>query len=144
MKISECMSRDVRVAAPDNTMQSAAQIMADIDAGFLPVADNDRLIGIVTDRDIAIRGVAAGRPPEASIRDVMSSEVKYCFEDDDADDVLENMSDIQVRRLPVVDREKRLVGIVSITDLAVNGDTARAGAALGDIARPSGLHSQTV
>src|SRR3546814_2846375 len=112
-------------------------MMADIDTGFLPVADNDRLIGIVTDRDIAIRGVAAGRRPEASIREVMSDEVKYCFDDQDVDDVLENMGDIQVRRLPVVDRDKRLVGIVSITDLAGNGDAREAGEALGDIARPS-------
>lgn len=144
MKVSECMSHDVRIAAPDNTMQSAAQAMADIDAGFLPVADDDRLIGIVTDRDIAIRGVAAGQPPETSIREVMSEEVKYCFDDQEVEDVLENMSDIQVRRLPVVDRDKRLVGIVSITDLAGNGDKARAGEALSDIARPSAQHSQSV
>ena len=144
MKISECMSRDVQLATPDHSLQSAAQMMADIDAGFLPVTDNDRLIGIVTDRDIAIRGVAAGRPPEASIREVMSEEVKYCFDDQDAEDVLKNMGDIQVRRLPVVDRDKRLVGIVSITDLAGNGDAREAGEALGDIARPSAQHSQTV
>ena len=140
MKISECMTRDVRVASPDNTMQSAAQAMADIDAGFLPVADNDRLIGIVTDRDIAVRGVAAGRPPETNIREVMSAEVAYCYDDEDVDDVLDNMSDIQVRRLPVVDRDKRLVGIVSISDLADSGD---AGQALGQIARPSDQHSQS-
>ncbi|WP_447953131.1 CBS domain-containing protein [Sphingopyxis chilensis] len=144
MKISECMSRDVQLATPDHSLQSAAQMMADIDTGFLPVADNDRLIGIVTDRDIAIRGVAAGRRPEASIREVMSDEVKYCFDDQDVDDVLENMGDIQVRRLPVVDRDKRLVGIVSITDLAGNGDAREAGEALGDIARPSAQHSQTI
>lgn len=143
MKISERMSRDVQLAAPDHS-QSAAQMMADIDAGFLPVADNDRLIGIVTDRDIAIRGLAAGRPPEASIREVMSEEVKYCFDDQDAEDVLENMGDIQVRRLPVVDREKRLIGIVSITDLAGNGDAREASEALGDIARPSAQHSPTI
>lgn len=144
MRISECMSTDVRVAAPDNTMQSAARAMADIDAGFLPVAQDDRLIGIVTDRDIAIRGVAAGRPPETSIREVMSEEVRYCFADEDSDTVLDNMSDIQVRRLPVVDREKKLVGIVSITDLASDGDGRHAGKALGDIARPSAQHSQAV
>ena len=144
MKISERMSRDVQVATPDNSMQSAAQAMADIDAGFLPVAENDRLIGIVTDRDIAIRGVARGRPPEASIREVMSDEVKYCFADQDLEDVLENMSDIQLRRLPVVDRDKRLVGIISLTDLARDGDATAAGEALGDIARPSAQHSQTV
>lgn len=144
MKISECMSTDVRVAAPDNTMQSAAQAMADIDAGFLPVAQDDRLIGIVTDRDIAIRGIAAGRPPETSIREVMSEEVRYCFSDEDSDAVLDNMGDIQVRRLPVVDRDKKLVGIVSITDLADDGDGQHAGKALGDIARPSAQHSQAV
>lgn len=144
MKISECMSRSVQTIAPDNTMQSAAQQMADIDAGFLPVADNDRLIGIVTDRDIAIRGVAAGQPPETSIRDVMSEDVKYCFDTDEVEDVLDNMGDIQVRRLPVVDRNKRLVGIVSLSDLAGNGETARAGEALSNIARPSGQHSQSL
>jgi CBS domain-containing protein len=144
MKISDCMSRDVRVAAPDQSIQSAARLMADIDAGFLPVASDERLIGIITDRDIAIRGVASGCSPQASVRDVMSSEVRYCFDDDDPDDVLENMSDIQVRRMPVVNRDKRLVGIVSITDLANNGDMAHAGAALSDIARPSRQHSQAL
>lgn len=144
MKVSECMSHEVKVAAPDHSLQSAAQLMADIDAGFLPVADNDKLIGIVTDRDIAIRGVARGRPPEANIREVMSNEVKYCYVDQDADDVLANMGDIQVRRLPVVDRKKRLVGIVSISDLAGNGDARAVGEALGDIARPSAQHSQAL
>ena len=144
MKVNECMSRDVQLAAPDHSLQSAAQMMADIDAGFLPVADDERLIGIVTDRDIAIRGVAAGRPPEAIIREVMSEDVKYCFDDEDVEEVLANMGDIQVRRLPVVDRDKRLVGIVSITDLAGNGDAREAGEALSDIARPSALHSQTL
>jgi len=144
MKVNECMSRDVQLAAPDHSLQSAAQMMADIDAGFLPVADDERLIGIVTDRHIAIRGVAVGRPPEASIREVMSEDVKYCFDDEDVEEVLANMGDIQVRRLPVVDRDKRLVGIVSITDLAGNGDAREAGQALSDIARPSALHSQTV
>jgi len=144
MKISECMSRDVSIAAPDHTMQSAAQTMADIDAGFLPVADNDQLIGIVTDRDITIRGVAAGRSPDTNVREVMSEDIKYCYDDDDSDRVLDNMGDIQVRRLPVVNRDKNLVGIVSITDLAGNGDRKQVGAALGDIARPSAQHSQTV
>jgi len=144
MRVSECMTPHVRVAGPDNTMQSAAQIMADLDAGFLPVADHERLIGVVTDRDIAIRGVAAGKPPETSIREVMSAEVKYCFQEDEIDDVLENMGDIQIRRLPVVDSNKRLVGIVSLSDLAGNGDGERAGEALGEITRPSGLHSQRI
>jgi CBS domain-containing protein len=144
MKVSECMTHDVRIVDPAETLQGAARAMADIDAGFLPVAKDDRLIGIVTDRDIAIRAVAIGREPTAKIRDVMTSEVRYCFIDDDIDDVLENMAELQVRRLPVVDRDKRLVGVVSISDLACNGEAARAGEALSDIARPSGYHSQMI
>lgn len=142
MRVNECMSRDVRIVDPDDTLRQAANTMAEIDAGFLPVRENDRLVGIVTDRDIAIRGVAKGLPPDAEVREVMSDEIRYCFEDDDAEDVLANMGEIQVRRLPVLDRDKRLVGIVSITDLAGNGDAAQAGEALSEIARPSALHSQ--
>lgn len=144
MKISECMSREVRSAEPDQTMQFAAQAMADIDAGFLPVADDERLIGVVTDRDIAIRGVGAGRPLETSVQEIMSEEIKYCFEDENSDHVLDNMSQIQVRCLPVVDRDKKLVGIISITDLANNGDRQHAGEALGEIAQPSTQHAQSV
>lgn len=136
------MSLDVYVAAPDNTMQSAAQIMADLDVGFLPVAERGRLIGIVTDRDIAIRGVAIGKAADTSIRDIMSPEVKYCFQDDDIEDVLENMGNLQLRRLPVLDGNKKLAGIISLGDLASHGTHAKAGKALSDIIRPSGLHSQ--
>jgi len=116
--------------------------MADIDAGVLPVGENDRLVGIITDRDIAIRGVAEGKGPDAKVREIMSKEVKYCFEDEDIDDVLENMGDLQVRRLPVLSREKRLVGIVSLGDLAGN-EAEEAGEALSSISRPGGEHSQT-
>ena len=90
---------------------------------------------------MAIRGVAEGCGPSAKVGDVMSREVKYCFDDADADDVLENMAEIQVRRMPVVNHDKRLVGIVSISDLAKE-ESREAGQALGEIARPSGLHSQ--
>lgn len=141
MKISQCMTQDVRVVECDHTLQSAAQIMGEIDSGFLPVTDGERLVGTVTDRDIAIRGVAAGMPPSTSLREVMSGEMQYCFDDDEIDDVLDNMGQIQVRRLPVVDREKNLVGVVSITDLAAEsrGD---AGEALSEIGQPSEQHSQ--
>jgi CBS domain-containing protein len=142
MKVSECMTREVRIVDPAETLEGAARVMADLDAGFLPVGENDRLVGIITDRDIAIRAVGVGRPPDAKVRDVMSEEVRYCFVDDDVDDILENMAELQVRRLPVVDRDKRLVGVVSIGDLASNGESARAGETLGDIVRPSALHSQ--
>ncbi len=143
MRISECMTKDVRVADPEQTIQAAARMMAQLDAGVLPVGDDDRLVGMITDRDIAVRGIAEGKGPDAKVRDVMSSEVKYCFEDEKVDDVLRNMGDIQLRRLPVLNREKRLVGIVSIGDLATNGEKARAGEALGGISQPGGEHSQT-
>lgn len=143
MRVAECMSRDVQIADPNETIQQAARTMAEIDAGVLPVGENDRLVGIITDRDIAVRAVAEGKGPNAKVRDVMSAEVKYCYEDQDADEVLRNMGDIQVRRLPVLDRAKRLVGIISLSDLAASGETAEAGEALHEIARPGGEHSQT-
>jgi CBS domain-containing protein len=137
------MTKNVRIVSPDQTLRDAAKAMANLDAGALPVSENDRLVGMITDRDIAVRGVAAGKGPDARIRDVMSTEVKYCFDDEDADDVLRNMSDLKVRRLPVVNRDKRLVGIISLGDLAMNGEAAQAGAALGGISQPGGEHSQT-
>jgi CBS domain-containing protein len=142
MLVNECMTRDVRLIDPDDTLRDAAVAMAEIDAGFLPVRENDRLVGIITDRDIAIRGVAKGLSPDAEVRAVMSDEIRYCFEDDEADDVLANMGEIQVRRLPVMNHDKRLVGVVSISDLAGNGEEMQAGEALCEIARPSRLHSQ--
>jgi CBS domain-containing protein len=141
MKVKELMTRDVRVISPDDTIERAAQLMGQIDAGVLPVGDNDRLVGMITDRDIAIRGVAEGCSPDAKVRDIMSQEVCYCFDDADADDVLENMAEIQVRRMPVINHDKRLVGIVSITDIAKE-EEREAGEALRDITRPSALHSQ--
>lgn len=144
MRISECMTQDVRLVEPDETLEQAAQAMAEIDAGILPVGENGRLVGMVSDRDIAIRGVAQGRQPSAKVREVMSPEVCYCFIDDEAEDVLDNIAQIQVRRLPVLDRDKRLVGIVSISDFAGNGETAHIGEALAEIARPSRLHVQVI
>ena len=144
MKINECMTREVHIADPGDTLQHAARTMADIDAGFLPVGENDRLVGIITDRDIAIRAVGTGRSAEAKVRDVMSDEVKYCYADDEVDAILDNMAAQQLRRLPVVDRDKRLVGVISITDLAANGEARQSGEALGEIARPSMMHSQSI
>ena len=144
MRVSECMTEDVCIAEPGETLQSAARTMADIDAGFLPVGENDRLIGVITDRDIALRAVGTGRGPDTKVRDVMSQEVRYCYADDDVDDILDNMADQQIRRLPVVDRDKRLVGVISISDLACNGQDSQTGDTLGRIARPSRLHSQAI
>ena len=143
MKISKCMTRDVRVADPSQTIRDAARMMASLDAGVVPVGENDRLVGMITDRDIAVRGVAEGKGPETRIREVMSTDVKYCFDDEEVDDVLHNMGDLKVRRLPVVNRDKRLVGIISLGDLATNGEAAEAGVALSGISQPGGEHSQT-
>src|SRR5689334_19532292 len=114
MKIKECMTRDVRIANPDETIRDAAKMMSECDAGVVPVGENDRLVGMLTDRDIAIRAVAEGKGPDTRVREVMSAEVKYCYDDEDVDDVARNMAELQVRRLPVLDRDKRLVGIVAL------------------------------
>jgi CBS domain-containing protein len=143
MKVSNCMTRDVQIANPEDTISEVAQIMAKLDAGVLPVGDGDRLVGMITDRDIAIRGIALGKGPDTKVNDVMSSEVKYCYDDEEIEHVLENMGDLQVRRLPVLNRDKRLVGIISLGDLAKSGETAEAGEALSDISKQGGEHSQT-
>src|SRR5438094_10508607 len=104
MQVNEAMTSDVKIANPNQTIRDVARLMAQIDAGVLPVGENDRLVGMITDRDIAIRAVAAGKPPSTPVGDVMSKEVKYCFEDDDLDEVCENMADIKLRRMPVLNR----------------------------------------
>jgi CBS domain-containing protein len=134
------MTRTVRVADPDQSIRDAAMLMAELDAGVLPVGENDRLVGMITDRDIAIRAVAQGRGPDAPIREVMTPEVRYCFEDEDVDEVVQNMADIQVRRLPVVNRDKRLVGIISLGDVAQKEDTHTTGEATAGVSQPGGKH----
>jgi CBS domain-containing protein len=143
MKVRDAMTHDVRITNPDETILQAAQTMADLDAGILPVGDHDRLVGMITDRDIAIRGIAKGKGPDAKVRDVMTSEVKYCFDDQEIDEVCRNMGNIQVRRLPVLDHSKRLVGILSLGDIAVAHGNGVAGEALRSISRHGGEHSQT-
>jgi CBS domain-containing protein len=142
MLVKEAMSRDVKTVSPDQNIQEAARIMLDIDAGSLPVGENDKLVGMVTDRDIAVRGVAAGKAPSAPVREVMSAEVKYCFEDEDTAHVARNMAEQQVRRLPVVNRDKRLVGMLSLGDLATSAKTGQATAALSGISQKGGAHTQ--
>ena len=143
MRVSEAMTREVRMVRPDQTISDAARTMMEIDAGALPVSENDRLIGMITDRDIAVRGVAEQKGPDTPVREVMSSEVKYCFEDDDMEHVAQNMGDIRVRRLPVVDRDRRLVGIVSLGDIALVEGRKAAGEAVVGVSRPGGPHSQS-
>ncbi len=140
--VSEVMTTNVKVAAPDQTLQQVAGMMADLDAGVIPVRDNDRLIGMITDRDIAVRAVAQGLPPDTQVRQVMTKEIKYCFDDDNVDEVARNMADIKVRRLPVINHDKRLVGIFSLGDMAVADGPDNAGVALCGISEPGGEHSQ--
>jgi CBS domain-containing protein len=142
MKVREAMSRDVRTVRPDESICDAAKTMAEIDAGALPVAANDRLVGMITDRDIAVRAVAEHKGPDTPVREAMTEEIRYCFDDEDMDDVASNMGDLQVRRLPVVNREKRLVGILSLGDLATVEGRGAAGKAVKGISRPGGAHSQ--
>ena len=143
MKISNVMSRDVQLVKPEDTICDAAKLMKQIDAGLLPVTDNDRLVGMITDRDIAIRAVAEGKGPDTKVRNAMSPEVKYCFEDEDVAHVAENMGQLQIRRLPVMNRDKRLVGIVSVADLATEGSLPKTAKALHGISQPGGQHTQS-
>ena len=142
MKVREAMTQDVCLATPDQSICDAARVMAQIDAGVLPVEQDDRLIGVITDRDIAVRAVAAGKSPDTKVRDVMTREVLYCYEDQDLDDVIRNMGAIKVRRLAVLSRDKRLVGIISLGDLARHHDATMEEKALRDLSQPGGAHSQ--
>lgn len=143
MRIEEIMTPSVCIVRPDQTVEEAAKIMAEEDLGFLPVGDDERLVGIITDRDITVRVIAEGRDGRARVGDVMSEEIKYCYIDQTVDEVVANMGDIQLRRLPVVSREKRLVGVVSLADAARKHDPEAAGEALNEVAQPGGRHSQS-
>lgn len=143
MNVSEVMTREVVLADPSQPIHEAAKLMAECDAGALLVGRNDRLVGVITDRDIAVRAVAQGLPPDTPVEKVMSPQVLYCFEDEDVEHVAKNMGENRVRRLPVLNREKRLVGIVSFGDLSRTVPARTAGEAIADISTPGGPHSQT-
>lgn len=122
MEVREIMTPDVRCIPPETTLQEAARQMRDLDVGPLPICDHDRLAGMLTDRDIVVRAVAEGRDPtRTKVADVMTTQVEYCFEDDDVDECARLMERKQIRRVLVLDRAKRLVGIVSLGDLALEG-----------------------
>src|SRR3954464_11677716 len=145
MQVRDLMTKDVQLASPTQTIRQAALLMGECDCGVLPVADKDSLVGMITDRDIAIRAIAAGKGPRTTVREIMSLEVLYCFEDQDLEEVCRNISDIKVRRLPVMNREKRLVGILSLGDMAkkADGSGGQVADTLKAISRPGGEHSQT-
>lgn len=135
MKISEIMTRNVQTTSPEQSIREAAATMARLDSGALLVNENDRLVGMVTDRDIAIRAVAEGLGAETPVRQVMSGDIRYCFEDEDVQHVAANMADLQVRRLPVLNREKRLVGVVSLGNIASSGSIRAQATVLRGVAR---------
>ena len=137
MQIKDVMTKNVELVSPDTSVKAAAQQMRQHDIGALPVGKGEKMIGMLTDRDIVLRVVAEGKnPTDAKVGETMSPGVRYCFEDQFLDDVARNMASQQIRRLPVVSRDKRLVGIVSIADLATNGDHAGVGEALESISKP--------
>lgn len=137
MKVKDVMTRNCTFISPQTTLAEAAKIMADQDIGFIPVAENDKMIGMITDRDIVIRAIAKGADTKSAVKDAMSPKTYYCFDDQDAEEVCANMSDIKVRRLPVVNREKRLVGVVSIGDLAQNVNKIKLGQTVQSITDPA-------
>ena len=142
MRISEVMTRDVQTVRPDQPVQEAASFMLSADAGSIPVSDGGRLVGMITDRDIAVRGVAKGYGPDTPVRELMTDEIICVREDDDVDDVASKMSQAQVRRLPVIDDREQLCGIVSLGDLSRQADEDCATEALQGVSEPGGSHRQ--
>ena len=140
MLVKDVMSRDVQVTQPHTTLREAAELMKALDVGPLPVCDGDRLVGIVTDRDIVVRSVAEGQDCwEGRVRDAMSTDIAYCFDDDDIAIATRQMKEHQLRRLLVLNRDKRLVGIVSLGDVAVQtGDNQVSGDTLQAVSQPDG------
>jgi CBS domain-containing protein len=142
MKVSEVMTRDVQTVRPDQTAREAASFMLRADAGAIPVAEGERLLGMITDRDIAVRGVAEGYGPDTPVRELMSNDMVCVRMDDDIEDAASKMSEAQVRRLPVIDEDERLCGIVSLGDLARESDSECAHEALEGVSQPGGQHQQ--
>ena len=142
MKISEVMTTDVETVGPEQTAREAASFMLRADAGSIPVIDGEKVVGMITDRDIAVRGVAEGRGPDTPVSELMSDGIICAREDEDVDSVVQRMSDEQVRRLPVLDSEDRLIGIVSLGDLARESRGEAAHEALEGVSAPGGQHQQ--
>ncbi len=134
--IAEVMTRDVQLAQPGETIREAAQVMARADVGSLPVSENDRLVGMVTDRDLALRAVAAGLGTDTPVREVMTADIKYCHDHEDVASVARNMAELGIRRLPVVDADKRLVGIVALSNIAQSGNQKTPESLLDGVAQP--------
>jgi CBS domain-containing protein len=142
MKVSEVMTSEVETIRADQTAQEAADFMLRADAGSIPVTDGVRLIGMITDRDIAVRGVAKGNGPDTPVRELMSGDLVVARVDDDVEEAARKMGEAQVRRLPVIDQEERLCGIVSLGDLSREADDESASEALEGVTQPGGQHQQ--
>ena len=143
MNVRDVMTREVATIGPDQTAQEAAGFMLNAEAGSIPVTDGDRLLGMITDRDIAVRGVAKGRGPETPVRELMSNDIICARIDENIDEVATRMSEAQVRRLPVLDEQEKLCGIVSLGDLArERGGDQAAQQALDGVSQPGGQHQQ--
>jgi len=142
MKISEVMTTDLETVSADQTAREAAAFMLRADAGSIPVCEGDKVIGMITDRDIAVRGIAEGRGPDTPVSELMTESIICAHEDDDVQEVARRMSDEQVRRLPVIDSDERLVGIVSLGDLARETAGEAAQQALEGVSAPGGAHQQ--
>ena len=142
MKVREVMTRDVQTIRPDQSAQQAASFMLSTDAGSIPVADGDRLIGMITDRDLAVRGVAEGHGPDTPVRELMTNDIVVARVEDDTEEVAVRMSEAQVRRLPVIDDQQKLCGIVSLGDLTLRSDGSEAEQALEGVSQPGGQHQQ--
>ena len=142
MKISEVMTRNVETITPDQPVSEAAGFMLSADTGSIPVIENDKLVGMITDRDIAVRGVANGRGPDTAVRDLMTSDIVSVRDSDDVSEAAARMSEAQVRRVPVIDNDDRLCGIVSLGDLSRQTDGDSASVALEGVSQPGGQHQQ--
>ena len=142
MKVSEVMTREVQTVQPHQPVQEAANFMLSADAGSIPVTEGDRLIGMITDRDIAVRGIAKGYGPDTPVRELMTDDLVIVRVDDDVQDAATKMSEAQVRRLPVIDQDERLCGIVSLGDLSRDADEDAAAEALEGVSEPGGRHQQ--
>jgi CBS domain-containing protein len=140
MRVFDVMSEQVCMISANASVGEAARLMAAENVGFLPVQEGDRLVGTVTDRDLVLRCLAQNKDASARVRDVMTYDVRYCFEEDDLDAVIDNMAEQQIRRMPVVNLQKRLVGVLSLADAARIYSPAAAGIALSGVTSPGGMH----
>jgi CBS domain-containing protein len=142
MKVSEVMTPNVQTISPDQPVREAASFMLSADTGSIPVTEGDRLIGMITDRDIAVRGIAKGYGPDTPVRELMTDDLVVVRVDDDVEEAAQKMGDAQVRRLPVIDENEQLCGVVSLGDLSREADEECAERALEGVTQPGGQHRQ--